>query len=157
MKKLFFVLMSCALIAKADAQTEKGNYLIGGAASYTAAKGANSFNLTGNLGVFVVNNVAVGGEVSMYASKGASSWALGPLVKAYFLGDERGKFFGQLGVNVSGGKDTKTAGGFGLGLGYAVFLNQHLALEFGANYKKIGSKNNLFVLGAGFQIILNKD
>jgi hypothetical protein len=46
--------------------------------------------------------------------------------------------------------------GFGIGAGYALFINRSVALEFGANYTKAGDSDGIFGIGIGFQIHYKK-
>jgi opacity protein-like surface antigen len=157
MKKLIFI--TAFLIAgftSVNAQTEKGTLLLGGAISFQAAEGASIFTATPSVGVFAWNNVAIGAQFTLFTGDGFSAWALGPFVKAYFGGSEKGKFFGQFGLNVGGGDNVDTEVGFGIGAGYAIFLNKSIAIDIGASYNRAGDTDGIFALGAGFQIHFKK-
>jgi opacity protein-like surface antigen len=153
MKKILFITaFLIAGVISANAQTEKGTLLLGGNISFQTADGASVFIATPSFGVFAWNNVAIGAQFTLVSSDGSSAWALGPFVKAYFAGSEKGKFFGQFGLNVGGGDNVDTEVGFSLGAGYAIFLNKSIAIDLGVNYTRAGDTDGIFGIGAGFQI-----
>ena len=147
-----FVLM--AGIA-AQAQTEKGTWLLGGNVAFQATDGASVFNASPNIGYFFSNNLAAGLEASFLSADGTNIYAFGPFIKPYFGKSEKGKFFGKGSFLLAGGEGDSQAG-FGVGAGYALFLNRSVALEFGANYNKLGDATGVFGLGVGFQIHFKK-
>lgn len=153
MKKTFFV--AAFLVAgfmSANAQTEKGTLLLGGNVSFQTSDGISYFSAAPNVGFFIANNLAIGVRGNLLTGESYTAWAVGPFVRGYFAGSEKGKLFAEGGVNVGGVTDEDTEVGFGLGAGYALFLNKSVALEFGANYAKTGSAEGIFGLGIGFQI-----
>jgi len=153
MKKfLFIAAFIVAGIINAHAQTEKGTWLMGGDVTFQTSDGNNVFIARPNFGYFVARNFAVGGQLTILAQDGYNSWAVGPFVRGYFAGNEKGKFYGQLGLNVGGASGTDTEVGFGIGAGYAFFLNQSIAINLGLNYDKTGDSEGIFGIGAGFQI-----
>lgn len=156
MKKLLFVVLLIAACSTVNAQTEKGTYLLGGNAIFQSTSGGSSFSMSPNVGYFIVKNVALGARANLFVGENYNSWLFGPFGRFYFGDQPNGKFFGQASVNVGGAKNTDTELGFGIGAGYALFLNQSIALEFAANYDKIGDSKGLFGLGVGFQIHLKK-
>ena len=145
---VFSMLMYCV----AFSQTDKGTVLLGGGATFTTSDGTSVFNATPTIGFFVLNDVVIGAGFDWYTTKGASSWALGPFIRLYLFGNDRGKFIVQSGVNVGGAKNSDTAFGFDVAAGYAAFLNESIALELLAGYTKTGDTKGIFTLGAGFQI-----
>jgi hypothetical protein len=145
---VFFML----IIYGAFSQTDKGTVLLGGGATFTTSDGTSVFNVTPTVGLFILNDVVVGAGFDWYTTKGASSWAIGPFIRLYLFGNDRGKFIVQSGVNVGGAKDSDTDFGFDIGAGYAAFLNESIALEFLAQYTSTGDEKGIFSLGAAFQI-----
>ncbi len=145
------LLFSLAFIAAASSQTDKGTVLLGGSMAYTTTDGNGSFIATPNVGYFVIDNAVVIGKLTTIIQEGSTSWAFGPTVRLYFLESNFGSMFGQLGINVGGGTDSKTQVGWEIGGGYAVFLNESIALEGIVNYTRTGEKG-VFALGIGFQI-----
>jgi hypothetical protein len=155
--KRFLLAAAIVLVASvgAQAQTEKGTWLLGGNTTFQATDGATIFNASPNIGYFFSNNLAAGLEASFLSADGASIYAFGPFIKPYFGKSEKGKFFGKGSFLLVGGEGDSQAG-FGLGAGYALFLNRSVALEFGANYNKLGEGSGTFGLGVGFQIHFKK-
>ncbi len=177
------------------AQFEQGRILAGGSIGFstntnkskvnntttTNSKSA-SFNFNPKAGYFIINNLAVGAGldlgVSSYKQEGAthkstgSSIAIDPFVRYYL---KQGIFFqGQFGVGSSKSKyyygntpytDKYNTTNWSLAAGYALFLNNNVAIEPMVGYrsdtdKPKGSDNKtinggLFV-NVGFQIYLGK-
>ena len=158
MKKLILGLFATAVISMtAHAQTEKSTVLLGGNIGLQTSSGATVFSLNPNIGFFVVNNIAIGAELDLATTSGFTSWALGPYVKPYFGKSDAGKFFAKGSLLVGGATGTTTDVGFGIGAGYALFLNKSIALEFLAQYQKVGKSNDgVFGINIGFQIHLKK-
>jgi len=157
MKK--FLLIATFIVTgfiSANAQTEKGTLLLGGDVTFQTSDGNSAFTARPAVGYFIANNFAIGGQFTLFASDGYSSWALGPFVRGYFAGSEKGKFYGQLGLNVGGATGTDTQVGFGLAAGYAIFLNRSIAIDLGLSYDKTGDTKGIFGVGAGFQIHFKK-
>ena len=157
MKKflLLFIVVMDLTTAKLQAQTEKGNLMLGGGFSLQVSDGNTVAVFNPNLGYFILNNVAVGAQFALIATDGNTAWALGPYIRGYFLGSTKGKFFAQGGFNIGGAEGSDVHAGFGIGAGYALFLNQSIALEFAASYNDIGDEG-VFGLGVGFQIHFKK-
>lgn len=157
MKKLILVTTFFIIgFLSADAQTEKGTLLLGGNVSFQTAGGSSAFTATPSFGVFAWKDVALGVQLIIQSLDGYTQWAFGPFAKGYFAGSDKGKFFGQVGINIGGGEGVGTDLGFGLGAGYAIFLNKSIAIELGANYVRTGDADGLFGIGAGFQIHFKK-
>lgn len=143
-------------VAKVNAQTEKGTYLLGGNATFQTSDGSSAFSLSPNLGYFFIDNFAAGMRLNLYFTDDNNAYAIGPFARYYFGGNATGKFFGQASLNIGGGKNSDTELGVGIGAGYAFFLNKSVALEAAANYDKTGESKGLFTIGVGFQIHLKK-
>ena len=152
MRQLFLaILLAIGFLTSAEAQTDKGTVLLGGSMAYTTTDGNGSFMATPNVGYFVIDHAAIIGKLTTIIQKGATSWAVGPTIRLYFLESNFGSMFGQMGLNVGGGTDSKTRVGWEIGGGYAIFLNESIAIEGIANYTRTGEKG-IFTLGIGFQI-----
>ena len=124
--------------------------------TFEAPGGSTVFRASPNIGIFVLNDVAISAKLSLFATKGVTSWAIGPSIRLYLFGNDRGKFIVQSGINVGGAKNSNTDFGFDVGAGYAAFLNRSIALEFLASYVKTGDIKGIFSMGAGFQIHFRK-
>lgn len=175
MKRVF--LAAAVLLAgiASNAQTEKGNVMIGAQLANiggTVAKGTNNtFNLTlsPNVGWFIQDDLAIGAKVLLDAKfqKGDDpvNWGVVPFARYYFPGQgvevvRKTRVFAEAGAGVggsgSGGSTTTGFRGFG-GVGAAYFLNTNIALETSANVGIIaGNGNTVFNpnINLGFQIHL---
>jgi hypothetical protein len=158
MRKIAFVILAFLFLFsyQSKAQTEQNTLMLGGSASFQSVEDESLFIFNPNLGVFVKNNFAIGLQATLLSSDGASQWSLGPFARLYFGKNEKGKFFGQGALSIYGGDGADVTLGGGLTAGYAVFLNQSIALEFAASYHRIGDAG-MVVIGAGFQIHFKKE
>jgi hypothetical protein len=153
MKKILTIAaMLLACYSVVEAQTDQGTVLLGGGISFQTSDNSSSFIAAPNVGLFILNDVALTASFSLFATKGTTSWALGPSIRLYLFGTDRGKFIAQVGVNVGGARNSDTDFGFDVAGGYAVFMNESIALEFLARYTKTGDIKGIFSLGVGFQI-----
>jgi hypothetical protein len=157
MKKLVFAaFLIVAMISGANAQTEKGTKLLGGGASFASQDGVTWWSINPSYGSFIKDNLAIGAEAMLGGYDGESNWMLGAYAKPYFGGTENGKFFGKAMLGFGDTQSVDAEFSWGASLGYAAFLNKSVALEFGANYSKIGDFKGVFGLGLGFQIHFKK-
>ena len=67
-----------------------------------------------------------------------------------------GKFFVEPNVGAVGASEVDTELTYGGRLGYALFLNKSIGLEFGAGYQKTGDLPGTMGLNVGFQIHFKK-
>ena len=134
------------------AQTDKGTTLLGGDVTFQTSDGTSLFTASPNVGLFIMNDVAVTAAFNWFSAKNTSSWALGPGIRLYLFGNERGKFISQVGFNIGGAKGSDTDLGVDLAAGWAFFIYDHTALEMIAKFRKTGDKKAIFTIGAGFQI-----
>lgn len=196
MKKLVTVIALALICSGAYAQFNKGRYLVGGNVGFAAYTGktktdnststtshSTTFNLSPDVGYFVIDNLAVGAGLSLRTSstKGDggdnskdtdTDFTLTPFARYYL---DQGIFFqGQVGFGSGSNKHkpngsnttTTTKHGvfdWGLGVGYAYFLNDYVAIEpmvsyvsYANNYKDPDFKtvNSGITLNVGFQIYL---
>lgn len=156
MKHLLLTSILLTGLFSLQAQTDKGTLLLGGGLSFETSDGTSFFRASPNVGIFILNDVAASATFSLFTGEGATSWAIGPSIRLYLFGNERGKFITQIGVNVGGAKDADTDFGFEVGAGYAAFLNESIALDLLARYTKTGDVKGIFSLGVGFQIHYKK-
>ncbi len=182
-KKLLTLLLATGAIAvTANAQLQKGYYLIGGdlGGFNIGFSDGTPFNLsiTPKVAWFRSNNFAVGGfvDIGISTAKGAGTtfnYGIGPLARYYFGATEvstattstrrSSRWFvegtlGIQGVNTPGGSKTNGLG-LGIGPGVAYFINQNIALEGLLKYNKtfgFGNDAAASILGfnLGFQIYL---
>jgi hypothetical protein len=152
------------------AQTEKGSTMVGGSLVLQTGKNASNFTLNPSVGVFAANNFALGADLNLSFSKAGESKVntvgIGPFARYYFGKTETKPFavtsFNWVNTkNEAGGVEIKSNGySFLLGMGFAAFINETVAVEgiSGYNYSKFkdvdGSSG--FTLRFGFQIYFSK-
>lgn len=193
MKKIVTVFAFALLCSGAYAQFNQGRMLVGGNLSFAANTHKSEFNnttttlgkttsfgFTPQFGYFIIDNLAVGAGLNLTSttSKADGSndkdtdtdFSLVPMVRYYL---DPGLFFhGQVGFgtssskNVDGSTTTTTKQGlfnWGIGAGYAYFLNDYVAIEpmvmYGSNiYTNKDNDAKLKISGisvnVGFQIYL---
>lgn len=154
MKKLLLTLSAVAVLGlAANAQTEKGKFMVGGQVGYHGSSVRdtdnknNSLIINPNVGYFVADNIAIGTgigyewskyEQANYPESTESAFVLTPFGRMYSKNDGPVKFFGQLSVPMAWGTqkidDTKTATtanyGVELAPGIAYFPTSNIGVEF---------------------------
>jgi outer membrane protein W len=171
MRKLLLTTVLFLTILGASAQTEKGTWMVGANVAnlnYGITQKDFSVSLNPQAGYFISNNVALGANLSLgiYAPDEGdtqTSYFIGPFVRGYFGGTEKGKLFAQGNVGfggVSESGESNSLTNLGAGLGYAYFITKNVGLEtsLGYNYTKpkdFDGQSNIG-LNFGFQIYLGK-
>ena len=159
MKKLLLSLIAVSALAfSTQAQTEKGNLVVGGTVQYTSEKtdGANhadkTLQIIPSVGYFVADNFALGTGIgyqytkdyTTVASVQSGAFVISPFARAYKGVTDQFKFFGQLSVPMSFGNNkvgdangdnmTKTGKnntiGVALSPGFAFFPTKKFGIEF---------------------------
>jgi len=171
MKKIIMGLLALTVMAiAANAQTEKGDWMVGGNLTISTATGNSQFTVQPMGGYFFANNFVAGLNVTLnFAKKGdvkTSEIAAGPFAR-YYINIKNSSFkpffhaeynLGNLETTVPGSKSSNTTGNFFLGAGGAYFINSNVALEAvaGYNHTKVqGVKaENGFLFRIGFQVHL---
>jgi len=179
MKKFigFFIISSALFFLKANAQIQRGNFLIGGdiANFHFTLGGGSAFQarVDPKLAFFIKDNIAIGAfiDFGLATAKGAgttTNYGAGALGRYYIskptmdvLKKSRLFFEGNVGIqgiSLSDGSNT-TGLGLGIGPGCAYFITNNIALETLLKYNGIvgfGSEpyNSNLNLGIGFQIYL---
>jgi hypothetical protein len=167
MKKVYMYLLAMCCGLGALAQTEQGNWLVGGNFTLNTASNNTTIGLNPTAGYFVMNNLAVGGTINLgYAQFGenkSTAFGIGPLVRYYFGQRNVRPFlngeFAFQSIKFKSPTETNTENGVNilLGLGLAGFLNPNVALEAIAGYNHTrleGDGDGGFVLRVGFQVYL---
>jgi outer membrane protein len=169
MKKiaLAFLLLSSAT---AFSQTEKGAVLVGGALSFQTTSNNSSFVLNPNVGFFPFNNFAFGlGTNFNYSKQGdikSNQVGIGPFLR-YYVGKTQTKPFITTEISYLHRKfetslTESSSNGFGflLGLGFAAFVNETVAIEglTGYNYSDFNDASSAsgFTMRFGFQLYFNR-
>ncbi|WP_443939478.1 outer membrane beta-barrel protein [Pedobacter sp. MW01-1-1] len=156
MKKLVLSLLAVVGLAySSQAQTEKGNILLGGTVGFNstkvtgAAKANTDFSIVPNVGYFINNNFALGTGIGYTNKKTPSSmlkrdaFVVAPFGRYYVDLSSQFKFFGQLSVPMEFGKNCATdlngdnavkladVSSFGVQLapGFAFFPSKRVGIE----------------------------
>lgn len=176
MKKIKIITALTLLLAvNTNAQITKGNWMVGGSGNFYSYQlkdnyGTNSgmgIELRPNVGFFIKDKLAIGISPLFAYSKpengsSVTSYGIGPYIRYYLLKPEnRVNILTHVGYACSGSNnsiDKSTALDFKLGP--AIYFNSSVALEMTLNYSlnKLNSSTdyNIFSLGLGFQIHLEK-
>ena len=178
-----FLIVSCLT---ADCQITKGNWLVGGSASYASTNyksdaGSKSigfvFNLSPNIGYFLADKFATGIKTGIgksgYKAPGTSvssiytDFNVGPFVRYYLLSSDKqfniiteGLY--QYGFTAGNLGRLTTKNTFAFSAGTVVYFNSSVGLEFligYATYKNVGfsGSNNTVQVGLGLQVHLERD
>jgi hypothetical protein len=171
MKKIFlaFVFVSTLFISL-QAQTEKGDWMVGGRIDLNTGDNSTQIGFTPAVGYFVINNLAIGGNVLIDYNKSAdikvTNLGIGPFVRYYFT-ESKIRPLLQVAVNFINtkiksplGSESNTGTNLFLGGGAAIFINPNVSLEPIIGYSNTKYKNfegsGAFSFGFGFQVYINK-
>lgn len=186
MKKIkLFLIGTILLTVSTNAQITKNNWMVGGNISFTNSKTSpndnshsestsNAFNVSPNIGYFIVNKLAVGASYQynsevIKSDMGKAKYKsdnLGPFIRYYLLKPEKtANIFLETSYNFSTMKEDKNTI-FASKLGAVYFLNSSVGLELMLKYSiaKFKYHNDLIpddttkglTLGLGFQIHLER-
>ena len=169
MKKIYLGVCAHCCACGAIAQTEQGNWLIGGNFTLNTGDNRTTVSLTPTAGYFVINNLAVGGNVNFtfvqIGENKTTQFGIGPLTRYYF-GQRNIRPFAHGELNFISQKlkaanitNTENGIGYFLALGLAGFLNENVALETLAGYShakfKDAEGDGGFEMRIGFQVYLH--
>ncbi len=132
-KVLFVVFVSFLMVGSTMAQLpiSKDNFFVNANTSdfRLSFSDGTSFNLGAHGGYFLADKLALVGGLTIEASDGYNAFGIQAGARYYFLEQSKGSFFasGLLGVRKQ--KDVDATFGLTLNAGYAIFLNEHVALE----------------------------
>ncbi|TXD80647.1 outer membrane beta-barrel protein [Subsaximicrobium wynnwilliamsii] len=177
MKTLFFFLVLATSLSL-NAQITKGNWLVGGDASFNSSTVNDSdgnevgkssgIRIFPNIGHFFFDKFAVGLTPSFFYSKtknGPSSvgYGIGPFARYYFLKPEnRINLFADANFiyfsSKTKGFSSTSNSSYRIKAGPVLYFNSSVALEFtiGYNSANFSTTTNTVELGFGFQIHLEK-
>ncbi|MBC7688487.1 MAG: hypothetical protein H7211_09940 [Aquabacterium sp.] len=188
MKKfIVLLLLACIACNITYCQITKGNWLLGGNASFASTNyksdaGSKSIGfdlkLTPNIGYFIIDKLAAGAKVGIgkngFKAQGTSvsstytDFNIGPFVRYYLLSSEKliniltevTYQYGFAGGNGVSKKPTKST--FAFATGPAIYFNNSVGLEFLIGYSTYKyatflGSNNTIQFSIGFQFYLEKD
>jgi hypothetical protein len=172
MKKILCcLLIAVTFSAVVKAQTDKGDWMVGGGLSLNTTEGNKSFTFMPNVGHFFAKGFVAGAEMVINTTKDAevrtTSLGVGPFARYYFeLKNPSFKPFAHAGFSVNSTR-TKVPGitttrvtsrSFLLGLGGAYFINDNVAIDglLGFNHTKVENLegNGGLLFRIGFQVHL---
>lgn len=171
MKKILLTLALSAGLIIANAQTEKGDWMVGGGFRLNTSDKNTEITLNPNAGLFIINNLALGGNFSFSYNKveddKITAFGIGPFVRYYFTNaNVRPILHGHLNFisakrNLSGiGSNTNTGLNYFLGGGAAIFLNDQVSIDglLGYDHTKFNDFDGSggFAMTIGFQVYLLK-
>ena len=186
MFKISLILVLLVINTSSFSQIKKGNWLVGGNASFSSFKstGSGSIQYTQNIiqlnpviGYFLKNNFTAGLKPSfIYAStdvgggssNSSTTFNIGPFLRYYFLkADTKFNIFSEVGYEFGTNSDkaqttnTSSSRTFSVAAGPVVYFNSSIGLEFIIGYATttlVGYPGSTHVLsvGIGFQIHLKK-
>lgn len=162
MKKLLLSLLAVSALAfTTQAQTEKGNFVVGGAVQFNtgkvdgAAKSNKTFQIEPSAGYFIANDIAVGTGIgyqfaksyTTISSASTSAFVVSPFARAYRGLNDQFKFFGQLSVPMAFGNNkivndngdtgarvaSTTSIGVNIAPGFAFFPTKRIGIEVSVN------------------------
>lgn len=175
--KLLFI-VTLLFTVSANAQITKGNWMVGGDASFNNSKvindeneiigSGNGIRIFPNIGYFLIDKFAIGinGNFNYGKTSGASSntsFGGGPFARYYFLKPEkRVNVFAEANYNYytsySQGNATTNSSSYRFKAGPVIYFNSSVGLELTLNYssEKFSYTSKYFTVGFGFQIHLEK-
>jgi hypothetical protein len=167
MKKMIFASALTLMAFVTKAQTQQGDWLIGGTAHFSAAKKNTDFGINPDAGYFFADNFVAGANIGFNYQKVSNSkytvFSAGPFAR-YYAGNMEKPFRPFLhtevnfGTQKTDGSSSITNTSFYLAPGAAYFLNKNVALEALAGYQnnkvKGYSSSGGFLFKVGFQIHL---
>lgn len=170
MKKVMLTLLLATGIVFVQAQTDKGDWMIGGSFRLNTGENNTTISFTPNAAAFIIRNLAAGGNIGFDYSKlgnnKTTDFRIGPFLRYYFTqADVRPIVQGSLNyvnrqlkntlTNVS---NTEKGINFFLGGGAAIFLNDQVSLDavIGYNHTKLKDfdGDGGFAMTIGFQVYL---
>ena len=168
---LFAVSLSLLISNQVSAQTEKGDWLVGGLLELNTARNNTTIEFSPNAGYFFMKNLAIGAKLLVaYEELGnldITSVGAGPFVRYYFSEGKIKPFFsGDIDyqnrkLKTGQGSSTENAFNYFLGGGAAFFINNNVAVEGLLGYNHIMVKgesgNGGLNFKVGFQVYINKN
>lgn len=171
MKKTLFSLLCLGFVAVTHAQTDKGDWMVGGNLNLNTAKNNTQIKLSPSAGAFVIPNLALGGNVNLAYSKEGSikttAFGIGPFARYIFTSSSNVRpllhtSLSFLSAKTKVGSESSTNSGtnYFLGGGAAIFINEQVSIDgiMGYDHTKYNSLDGSggFALNIGFQVYLHR-
>jgi outer membrane protein len=170
MKKIILAILLSGVFITVNAQTEKGDWIVGGRIDLNTSDNNTHIGFSPNGAYFLINNLAIGGNLMIDYSKSGdnkvTNLGIGPFARYYFT-QAMARPLLQASVDYISRqiKDpifSSTNNGVNIFIagGLAVFINENVAIEVLAGYSNTKYKgfdgSGGFNLGIGFQVYLKK-
>ncbi len=170
MKNFLLTVLACAMMLSVMAQTDKGDWMVGGRIDLNTGKNSTHIGFTPNAGLFLFQNFALGGTISFDYNKSGDNkttdFGVGPFVRYYFTHHKARPLlhanvnYLSSKVKAPGFSSTNTGTNMFLGGGLAYFINRNVSLEgligySNTKYKNFNGSGGL-MLNIGFQVYLSK-
>lgn len=170
MKKILLALTFISGAIIANAQTEKGDWMVGGGFQLNTSENDTRIALSPNAGLFVISNLAIGGNLLFDYSKNGDNkrtdFGIGPFVRYYFTKTNiRPILQGSFNFLSSRNKtpltsNTENGTSYFLGGGIAAFISDQVSIDGVLGYSHSKYENfdgsGGFAMTVGFQVYILK-
>lgn len=170
MKKILLSLAFTIIVAATYAQTDKGDWMLGGNFQLNTSDNNTQIALTPNAGLFVIDKLAIGGNLLIDYSKIGNNkrtdFGIGPFVRYIFTNaNVRPILHGSLNflssrVKTSLVSNTENGISYFLGGGAAIFISDQVSIDgiMGYSHAKYADFDGSggFALTIGFQVYILK-
>lgn len=173
MKKYVCSIIALMVVVISNAQTEQGDWLVGGNFRLNTADKNTEIAFNPNAGYFFAENFALGANLSLNSSKSGNnkftSFGIGPFARYYFTTQNEtirpivhGSFNYLSTKNKIGNisSSTNTGTNFFIGGGAAAFISNSVSIDALMGYDRTKYKNfdgsGGFAFNIGFQVYINK-
>jgi Outer membrane protein beta-barrel domain len=168
MKKIITTVFFIISIVMTNAQTKKGDWMVGGGLRLNTSENNTEIAFEPNAGIFIINNFAFGGNIALDYTKAGdtkiTSFGIGPFLRYYFTNAHvRPLIHGHVNylstkVKTPGTTSTNNGVNFFLGGGAAIFIGDQVSLDILLGYDHTKYKDfdgsGGFALTIGFQVYL---
>lgn len=169
MKKFLLLPILLLSFQLLHAQTDKGDWMVGGMLGFNTAKNSATVSFDPQVGYFFLKNLVMGGQFNLdYSEQGSihiTDFGIGPFVRYYFGETKARPFFaGDMDFITNRVKTNTTtinsqAFGYFLGGGASFFINDNVAVDGVLGYRHTKYKNEDGRGGlnfrVGFQVFLS--
>lgn len=172
MKKIISAIVLAAFFYSANAQTEQGDWMVGGSFNLNTSDNNTQIGFHPGAGIFAADNLAIGGNISLSYTKSGNNkytaFGIGPFVRYYFTTATQtvrpilhGAFNYLSTKNKIGNvSSTNTGTNFFIGGGAAAFISNSVSIDALMGYDRTKYKNfsgsGGFAFNIGFQVYINK-